>query len=220
MILNRLKAWLLDNFLIKIVSLVFAVILWFYVNSRGGAEMDVAVPLELKNVPARLVVVGDMIDEVTVRVKGRDRILQEIVSTPIHAVLDLTEAREGDHPYFLDSSAIAVPANLQIIRISPQRILVHLEQRLKKDVPVSVSVYGKPAPGFRIGLVEADPASVRVEGARSIVDPLSQLVTEPIDVTGAQKTFVHEAKLNLMGKEIQVEPVKPILIKIHIIGQN
>jgi YbbR domain-containing protein len=220
MILNRLKAWLLDNYLIKIVSLVFAVILWFYVNSRGGAEMDIAAALELKNVPPRLVVVGDMMDEVTVRVKGRDRILQEIASTPIRAVLDLTDAREGEHFYILDPATIAVPANLQITRVSPQRILVHLEQRLRKEVPVSVSVYGKPPPGYLIGRMEADPASVTVEGPRSIVDPLSQLVTEPIDVTGARKTFVHEAKLNLLGKEIQVEPAKPILIKIHIIGQN
>lgn len=220
MILNRLKTLFLDNYPIKIVSLAFAIILWFYVNSRGGTEMDIAVPLELKNVPARLVVVGDIMDEVTVRVKGRDRILQTLATQPIRAALDLTDAREGDQVFFMDPSAIAVPANIQITRINPQRILVHLEPVLRKEIPVSAIVSGQPAPGYRIGRVETVPASVTVEGPRSIVDPLAQLVTEPIDVTGARKTFVHEAKLNLQGKQIQVDPAKPILIKIHIIGRN
>ena len=129
MILNRLKALLLDNVLIKIVSLVFAVILWFYVNSRGGAEMEIAVPLELRNVPTRLVVVGDRMEDVTVRVKGRERVLQGITSRPIRAVLDLTDAREGDNVYFLDPSAIAVPVHVQIVRISPRRIPIRLGPR-------------------------------------------------------------------------------------------
>lgn len=133
MILNRLKALLLDNYLIKIVSLVFAVILWFYVNSRGGAEIEIAVPLELRNVPARLVVVGNMIDDVTVRVRGRERILDGITSRPPRAVLDLTAAREGNNVLFLDPSAITVPANVQIVRISPRRISVHLGLRAAQN---------------------------------------------------------------------------------------
>ena len=129
MILNRLKTLLLDNYLIKIVSLVFAVILWFYVNARGGAEIEIAVPLEVRNVPARLVVVGNMIDEVTVHIKGRERILESITSSPPRGVLDLTDAREGNNVLFLNPSAITVPANVQIIRISPRRIPIQLGPR-------------------------------------------------------------------------------------------
>jgi len=133
MILNRLKALLLDNVLIKIVSLVFAVLLWFYVNSKGSAEIEIAVPLELRNVPARLVVVGDMIDDVTVRVRGRERILEEIALKPPRAVLDLTDAREGTNVLVLNPSAIAVPANAQIVRISPRRVSVRLGPRAAQN---------------------------------------------------------------------------------------
>ena len=129
MILNRLKTLLLDNYLIKIVSLVFAVILWFYVNARGGAEIEIAVPLEVRNVPARLVVVGNMIDNVTVHIKGPDRILESITSSPPRAVLDLTDAREGNNVLFLNPSVITVPVNVQILRISPRRIPIQLGPR-------------------------------------------------------------------------------------------
>jgi len=220
MILTRLKTLLLDNSLIKIVSLLFAVILWFYVNSQGGAEVEITVPLELRNMPARLVVVGDMLDDVTVRVKGRERVLQEIMARPPRAVLDLKDGREGGNVMFLDPSAITVPANAKITRINPRRILVRMEPLLRKEVPVFVYVTGEPAPGYRIGRVEAHPGSVTVEGPRSVVDPLLRLETEPIDATGARKTIDREVRLNLLGKEIQVEPQKPVRIKIHLSGRN
>jgi len=220
MILNRIKNLLLENVLIKLVSILFAVILWLYVNSRGGTEMEITVPLELQNMPARLVVVGDMIDDVTVRVRGRERVLQEITSRPIHAVLNLTGAREGENIFFLDPSAIAVPSNVQIARINPRRVTVRMEALQKKEILVTADLSGNPAAGFRISRVEVLPPSISVEGPRSVVDPLSHLATEPVDVSGARKSIDREVRVNLLGKELRVDPDKPVRINIHIVGQN
>ncbi|HUK56700.1 MAG TPA: CdaR family protein [Nitrospiria bacterium] len=220
MILNQLKALLLDNYLIKIASLAFAVVLWLYVNAKGGVEMEMTVPLELKNLPPTLVVVGDMIDDVNVRIKGRERILQRMTGRSVSAVLDLTGAREGDNVYFLDPSVIAVPSNIQITWINPRRVVVRTEALLKKAVQVSARVYGAPAAGFRIGRVDVTPAWVTVEGARSVVDPLTQLLTDPIDVTGIRKVLVRETRLNLLGKNLQADVKEPIQVKIHVIRQN
>ncbi|MBI3995086.1 MAG: hypothetical protein HY349_03810 [Nitrospirae bacterium] len=126
---KRLKSLWLDNILIKIVSLVFAVILWFYVNATGGAEMDITVPLDLKNVPADLAVAGDMMGDVNVHMIGRERILQGVASRPIRAVLDLSDAREGDNVLFLDPSAITIQGDVKITQINPRRIVVRLEPR-------------------------------------------------------------------------------------------
>jgi len=220
MILNHLKALLIDNYLIKIASLAFAVILWFYVNSKGGVEMEMTVPLELKNIPPSLVVVGDMINDVNVRIKGHERILQGITAQGLRAVLDLTKVREGDNVYFLDPSVIAVPSNTQITWINPRRVVIRAEALLKRTVQVSARVYGMPAAGYRIDRVEVTPAWVTVEGARSIVDPLTQLVTDPIDVTGARKTIIRETKLNLLGKDLRVVEKEPIQVKVHFVRQG
>jgi len=220
MILNHLKALLLDNYLIKIAALAFAVILWFYVNSKGGVEMEIAVPLKLKNVPSDLVVVGDMISDVNVRIKGHERILQGITAQGPSAVLDLTGAREGDNVYFLDPSVMAVPSNIQITRITPRRVVIRTEALIKKTVQVSARVDGKPAAGYRIARVEVTPVSVTVEGARSVVDPLTQLVTYPVDVTGVRKTLILETKLNLLGKDLQVIDKEPIQVKVHFVKQE
>jgi YbbR domain-containing protein len=129
MILYRLKALLLDNVLIKIVSLVFAVILWFYVNSKGVVEMDIAVPLELRNLPSNLTITGDVMDEVNVRVKSRERILRDMAESRIHAVLDLAGAHAGENVYLLDAAAVERPENVQIERISPRRIRIRTVEK-------------------------------------------------------------------------------------------
>jgi len=220
MILNHLKALLLDNSLIKIASVGFAVILWFYVNSKGGAEMEMMVPLELKNIPPSLVIVGDMINDVNVRIKGRERVLQGITSEGLNAVLDLTKAQEGDNVYFLDPSAIAVPSNAQITWINPRRVVIRTEGLIKKAVQVSPRFNGDPAAGFRIVRVEITPAWVTVEGARSVVDPLTLLATDPVDVTGARRTLLRETKLNLLGRNLRVDGQGSIQVKVHFARQD
>jgi YbbR domain-containing protein len=129
MILNRLKALWLDNVLIKIVSLVFAVILWFYVNSKGVVEMDIAVPLELRNLPSNLTIIGDIMDDVNVRVKSRERILRGMAESRIHAVLDLAGAHAGENIYWLDAAVIERPADVQIERISPRWIRIRTAEK-------------------------------------------------------------------------------------------
>ncbi|MBI3610965.1 MAG: hypothetical protein HY204_09735 [Nitrospirae bacterium] len=133
MIPSRLKSFLLDNYLIKIVSLIFAVALWLYVNSSGGVEMDLTVPLELRNMPTSLVVVGDTMDNVDVRVKGRERLLRAMTTSRIRAVLDLSNGRAGSNVYLLDPTAITVPPQVQITRISPRRIPIRLELRAAQN---------------------------------------------------------------------------------------
>jgi len=68
--------------------------------------------------------------------------------------------------------------------------------------------------------VEVTPVSVTVEGARSVVDPLTQLVTYPVDVTGVRKTLILETKLNLLGKDLQVIDKEPIQVKVHFVKQE
>ena len=68
--------------------------------------------------------------------------------------------------------------------------------------------------------MEVTPVSVTVEGARSVVDPLTQLVTYPVDVTGVRKTLILETKLNLLGKDLQVIDKEPIQVKVHFVKQE
>ena len=129
MILRRLKVLFLDNLLTKIISLAVAVMLWLYVNSRIGVEMNMTAPLELTHVPPSLVVVGDGIKDVDVRIKGRESLLRRLRPGSVRAMLNLSEAKAGENVYFLDPAAISGPADAEVVRINPKRIIIRLQPR-------------------------------------------------------------------------------------------
>ena len=59
---------LFDNWGIKLVSLGLSLTLWFYVTSKGKTEMTLTVPLELRNIPQGMTVVGDVAGSLEMRV--------------------------------------------------------------------------------------------------------------------------------------------------------
>src|SRR5262249_20793372 len=54
-----------------------------------------------------------------------------------------------------------------------------------KVVPIVPSVEGEPADGFVVGTVTADPSTVEVLGPVSVLERMTQAITEPVMVTGA-----------------------------------
>ena len=55
---------------LKIISLILAVILWFFVKSKSGGEMALIVPLEFFHTPEGLMVTQVNADAITVRISG------------------------------------------------------------------------------------------------------------------------------------------------------
>ena len=85
-----MRELILNNFLIKILSLFFAIVLWFFVTSKGKLEVNFNIPLELRKIPSSMVVVGDVTDYIDVRLKGRQSAIEGISSGQISAHIDLS----------------------------------------------------------------------------------------------------------------------------------
>ncbi|MEK6583700.1 MAG: hypothetical protein AABY66_02485, partial [Nitrospirota bacterium] len=79
--MSYIKDLVFENLSLKIASLFFAGILWFYITPisiRDSVEVNYVLPLELKNIPENIMVVGKFDDRINVRLKGRQNILRDI----------------------------------------------------------------------------------------------------------------------------------------------
>jgi YbbR domain-containing protein len=74
---------------------------------------------------------------------------------------------------------------------------------------------GEPAPGYRLLSVTANPPSVLVEGRPALVNRLSSVRTEPIDINGLAQTFEQAAVLAL-PEGIAVDPEQTVTVTIEI----
>jgi len=178
--------FLFENVPLKLVSLGLAAMLWFVIAGEKTSEMGVSAPLELQNFPKDLEVTGEPVDTVEVRLRASPGIIQRIGPGDVSAQLDLAGLQEGEHIVHLTDKSIRMPFGVKVVKITPSLLTLNLERTLQKVVPVRPRLVGRPAPGFEVGDVRADPAEVRIAGPRSRVQEVESAFTEPLSIEGAQ----------------------------------
>ena len=83
------------NFGIKVLSIGLAALLWGLVAGQREAERSLRVPLEYRNIPSELELLGEPASLVDVRIRGSSGVLGELRGADLVAVLDLRTARPG-----------------------------------------------------------------------------------------------------------------------------
>lgn len=195
--LQKIRSLILDNFIIKLFSVVFAAILWLHVITRGTTEVDFVVPLELRDIPEDMVVAGDVPGVVDVRVQGQEAIVKRLTVKDISAFISLKGAKAGEGFHNLTRANISLPGNLTVSNISPPEIRLRLEKLMQKTLPVKPVIQGKPAPGYVLKEVSVLPSTVRATGPMSVLKRISDVDTEKVDIDGASGGIEKRAKLDV-----------------------
>ena len=102
------------------------------------------------------------------------------------AVVDLQQARPGSRLFHLRNEEVRSPFGVEVAQVIPGTLGIELERTLRRVVPVVAPTEGDPAPGFVVGPVTAEPATVEIAGPESRVKKLANATTEPVTVTGAR----------------------------------
>jgi len=219
--MSYIKDLVFENLSLKIASLFFAVILWFYITPisiRDSVEVNYVLPLELKNIPENIMVAGKFEDRINVRLKGRQNILRDIAPGQLSVSLDLTNVRAGQKYYTLDNSNINVPpgTKIDVIRIEPRKIKIDVVRSLKKDVKVQIDVKGRPAAGYKVKDVSINPAQLTVEGAEDEVEALLLLEGPAIDVTGRKRSFSKDIKIDTPLHNVRILGGRVVVVDVEI----
>jgi YbbR domain-containing protein len=196
---------LFDNWGIKLISLGLAILLWFNITSKGKMEVALTVPLELKNIPAGMALVGDVPGYLEVRLQGQERVLRDIATAKrVFGALDLSLAKDGENTVRISPDDITRPSGIAVTHLSPYEIKVRLEPILHKTIRLIPALHGVPAPGYRVASTTVIPARIVIEGPSGVVKPLTALQTMPIDIAGASSTITVAPKLDYAGKPVKL----------------
>jgi len=197
MVLRIIKSVFFDNLAIKLFSLLFAVLLWLYVVTKGKSEVNFVVPLELKDLQQSMMVVSDVPGYLDVRLRGQEEMLKGLSSRGISAFIDLKNAGPGEMVYHMTEANVKVPRNIAVTNINPDSVKLRLEPIAKKTLPVKAVVLGRPAAGRRVAKITIDPEKVTAVGPASSIDKLFGYATVTVDVDGAVSGFDRAAAVDL-----------------------
>ena len=212
----NLRKLLFDNWGIKLLSLGLSLTLWFYVTSKGKTEITLTVPLELRNIPQNMAVVGDVAGSLEVRVQGQERALRDVASgKKVVGVLDLSMAKVGENTVRLSPDDIRRPSGVAVAYLSPSEVKVKLEPLVRKTLRLRPVLRGTPAAGYRVGKISTSPSRITVEGPASMMSRLDNLQTLPIDIQGARADVTVEPKIDYEGMQVKIIE-KKISVRISL----
>src|SRR5437762_9527057 len=98
--LHYFKNLLLKNLQLKAVSLTLAVLLWIGLNSEPKSELGIKVPLEFRNSPKGVEVLGET-NNVDIRLSASSSVVKRIDASDVTASIDLSGWTPGERTYTL-----------------------------------------------------------------------------------------------------------------------
>lgn len=182
-LIDSLRWLLLHNAGLKLLSVLGAIALWMFVNAgERDSEVALQVPVELRNVPANVMLVSPRVDFIDLLVRGPRTLLARIDAEHLSLALDLRGVRPGPAVFRIVGEALELPRGLEIVRLTPSEVTLEFAAVVRKKVPVHVNFSGKPPGDLRVTETTVAPETVEIVGPAKLLDEIKAAETAPIDL--------------------------------------
>lgn len=213
-----LRRHVFHNFLLKMISLLAAVLLWMAVARDPVAEISVTVPIELQHIPANLELSTEKIPQPQIRVRGPARLLRNLGPADVHATLDLAAAKPGERTYDLAGTQVKVPPSTEVVQVVPAQVRLTFDRRARKEVPIKARVLGLYVGATRT-VIGVDPPTAVIVGPEKRVQSIDAAFTDAVDATGSsgRTTFTG---IHLYVGDPLVHVVQPTAVNVTVAEQS
>jgi YbbR domain-containing protein len=206
---RRHEKWLVFCFLLGVTAILSC-------SGFTAHEAEFFIPVEISGIPSELTVTGSHLKGIEVRVRGPKSALETLAKLKPKYLLDLSGAGVGVKTIYFDQHRIALPKGVTIIKITPELLTIRIENEIKKELPVIISLSGKPASGFIVAGAVAKPLSSVLRGPQNILGPMEKVLTKPIDIKGMSESFKKEIVLDLAEDLEVISASKVVFAEIFI----
>jgi diadenylate cyclase len=215
---NPLQRIFVQNFGVKLISLLLAIGLWLVVSRDPVAEVELRVPIEFHNVPQNLEIDSASFTEAQVRVRGPGRLIHGLRASDVRAEIDLSAVRPGSRTFDLTSRNVRAPQDLEVVQIIPSQFQLSFDDRVTRSVEVRPRVTGTFAGGLRVSQVIADPATITISGPRRRIATVEAATTDPVDASGTMERASFVTQAYVPDPLIQV--VHPTPVRVTVIMER
>lgn len=186
------------NLGIRLLSLFFAIFLWYFVAGEDKIDTNVYVPVEIVNLPRNMVVSNQYKKQLEVTISGPRGLINGINRQHISRIINLSTAKPGTTVVIKNErDSIRFPRGIDVLRIQPTNITLLLDRLIEKSLPIKADVTGVPLSGFELTEISFEPQNILVSGPQGVLKDESTLITESIDITGLKEPVTRQVSLAL-----------------------
>ncbi len=206
MSLRRIKDRVMNNILLKLISLTIAISLWLIVVVKGQTEITLTVPVEFRNLPQGLGILSKSNSTVEVSIKGFEQIIKNMRPYDVKMSVDLSRVKKGSNTIYLTKESVRLPSSLTVSSIRPEYIKIVTEEIVRKRIPVKPFITGSPLKGYFIRDVRIEPSFIEIEGLKSQLSKLRYVSTEEVNIEGIDGDMSIIIKIDPGMGDIKLEP--------------
>lgn len=204
------------NWVLKTISLVLGIFIWYFVVGEDQVDMNVRIPLEILNLPADLVISNQYKKEIEVSVRGPRSFIQDIGNRNITRSVDLSGQKPGTFVVQNNDDSIPFPRGITVLRLQPANISLVLDKLIKKNFPIEPLTTGEPSKGFVLGDINLTPSNLSISGPQTILDSEKDLKTALINIEGLNRSTTIQVNLDLSPEFIDLIGDTVVTAKLEI----
>jgi hypothetical protein len=194
---KRLTRLMSKDWLLKFISLVLAIILWYFVGGEDRVDKNVMVPIEIINLPRDLVISNQFKKEIEVTVSGPRSLILEMANRAVTRQIDLSMATPGTMVIENDNKHIPVLRGITVQRVQPSSIILSLDKLIQKQFPVEARTIGRIAHGYYIKSLKTDPEVITIAGPHTTLSQVDHFFTKVINLDGVKQSMQLQVPLEL-----------------------
>ena len=188
---------LVNHWQLKVLALVLAVGLWFFIGSAERTEIALALPIEYVGLEGALTLDGPRRDLVEVHLEATRWAAERVSPATVRVRVDVARLREGDNIIHLTPDNVQALPGVRVTRVTPSWLTVQAIPAATRTVQVVAQVQGQPASDHVIGPVAVDPPTVQIRGPRTTIEARTVVETLPVDVSGLRTPVTQSVGLAL-----------------------
>lgn len=211
------KRRIFSNLWPKLAILFLVVICWVLVTARQGGIFTVTAPIKFHNLPDNLALIRSEPEEVEVQLKVFSTLVPSPKQLDIVADIDLSKIKVGTTQLAIETADFKLPTGVVVAGLNHGIVKVTTDLKIRKQLPVKVKTVGRLPGKARLRAVKVEPSEVEVEGAARILEPLTAVQTETIDLSTLKRQSVSlDKRLLTPAPQAVILTNDPVRVKLTI----
>lgn len=219
--MRQAARWVVGNLPLIFMALVLATLAWFVALEQADPTIPERtypepVPVSLTGLSEDLLIVGTFEEDVQITLRTTQSVWNSLQVEAFEATADLSGLGPGVHEVPVDPTVDREPA--RILSVEPQTVVVELDEKGSRIVPVRVTTEGEPAVGYVSRGKVVQPQDVTVQGPSSYVTRVVEaFATLSVDgVAGDVEETLSVRPRNSEGESVPYVSLAPEAVDVYI----
>ena len=214
--MTRIINLIFHNFAKKIIALIAAFFMWFFVMTEQDPEIEdsYTIPLTMSNVPYELIAICE-IKTVRLEAIGPRSNFVKYDANAFRVYANLEGLDEGEHQIALK---VVMPQGFQLVETEPNLVKVKLDPLIERQMPVEILTTGAISQDATVKEIIPSMDTVTIVGPKSFVEQADKIYGT-VNLSGNTSSFETQIPMNAVDAEnniVQRVRVVPSVITVSV----